>query len=281
MLQICSRVRPLHLPQSSSLFLISTSERASDRPTLVRLHNKLDGHIRPCNTDERASQKRSHVQEGHHRSLDPSLESTFVVIRVVQPERTRDTVGVPGREERRRNADEIGEDGHADSENERSTVHDDDQDRPRAPSDHGMLMQMPRVAKHSDEEQLCRGVRVQTASDQEVRQRNPVRRFRPLGRQAREGRTVYLGPEVDVHDHRKNNVKCCSERLKGPRGFHGILWPTHLGDQDKKHKVPCVGEDGIRNRYKGFEEAGRHRCCNFPVSCWEGTSDRHTDHACN
>lgn len=106
--------------------------------------------------------------------------AVHAVVAVVQPEGARNAVRVPAGEERGSDGHQVREDRHADREHERRPVGEHDQQRPRAPAQHGVLVQVPRVAEHANEEELRRRVRVQAPRDQEVGQRDPVGRLGPF-----------------------------------------------------------------------------------------------------
>ena len=78
---------------------------------------------------------------------------------------------------------QIVEDGYSDCQNERSAVHQQDQQRPSTPPKNGMRVKMLRVPKDADEDKLASSVRVQAASDEEVWQRDAIRRLLPHRRQ--------------------------------------------------------------------------------------------------
>lgn len=58
----------------------------------------------------------------------------------MDPERTGQAISIPGCEERRGNADKVGENRHADGENERGTVGEYDEEGPPEPAGHGVGM---------------------------------------------------------------------------------------------------------------------------------------------
>lgn len=122
------------------------------------IDGRLDGTARP----------RTHaVHAGDAALVEP-------VVRVVQPERARDAVRVPAGEQAGGDGDEVGEDGHADGEHERRAVGQHHQQRPRRPAQDCVLVQVARVPEQADEEEFGRRVRVETARDQEVGERDAV-----------------------------------------------------------------------------------------------------------
>ena len=74
------------------------------------------------------------------------------MVGVVQPEGAREAVRVPGREQGGGDADEIGEDGDGDGEHEGGGVHQQHQEDPSRPTQHGMRVEIVGLPEEADEE---------------------------------------------------------------------------------------------------------------------------------
>ena len=140
-----------------------------------------------------------------------------------------------------------------------------------------MLVQVPRSPEHPDEHQLGGGVRVQRASDEEVGDRDAVRRFRPGGWQRGEGRAGHLGPEIVVRDDGEDDVEARREALQDIGGLHRPPGFFHLRYEDEEHEVARVGEYWVCNGHKGGHEVGRPREINGPPRDWVQTRADHAD----
>lgn len=76
------------------------------------------------------------------------------MIGIVEPEGAREAVRVPRREQRGCDTDKVGEDGNGNGEHEGGRVHQQHQEDPRRPSQHGMGVEIVGFPEESDEEQL-------------------------------------------------------------------------------------------------------------------------------
>lgn len=107
------------------------------------------------NTNKQSGQKRQNINNQRRGATKPRLEPIHTpdlplphpVVRIVKPERTDDTVRVPAREEGGGNGDEVGEDGHADCQDEADSVRDQDQDYPGGPALEGVLVDVAGAAE--------------------------------------------------------------------------------------------------------------------------------------
>ena len=81
----------------------------------------------------------------------------------MDPECTGETIRIPRCEERRSNADEVGEYRDADGENKGGAVGEDDEEGPPEPARHGVGVQMGRVAEEADEDDFGGRVVVESA----------------------------------------------------------------------------------------------------------------------
>ena len=229
----------------------STAKRSADLPTPIRIHNLLDRDIHARHTNEPARGQSHHVHPRHRPPAPPRRHATLIVINIKEPERARDAVGVPAREQARRDADQVIEDGHPDREHERRGVHDEDEQHPSAPAQDGVRVQVPRSAEEAHEEQFRRRVAVERAGDQEIRDGDAVGCFGPFGREGGEGGGGDVGAEVEVGDDGEEDVEARGEDLEHVGGAHGVLGVAHLRDQDEEHEVPGIGEDGVRDADEG------------------------------
>lgn len=159
------------------------------------------------------------------------------MIRIVEPEGTGEAVRVPRREQRRRDPDEVGEDGNGDGEHERGTVHQQHQEDPRRPAQHGMRVEIVRAPEKSDEEQFGGRVRVQRAGDQEVGDGDAVSGFLPVQGKTAERRAGDGIADVDVHDDGEDDIEGRRDALKRVSCLHRGFGMSHFGDEDEEHEV--------------------------------------------
>jgi len=119
-----------------------------------------------------------------------------------------------------------------------------------------MFMEMPRAPEKPQEDQLRSSMRVQTPSDEEIRDGNGKGCFLPLDRKAREGRRLDFVADIDVSDDCEDCVIGCRETLQHIRRFHGVAGVPHLGDQNKEHEMAGIGEYRICDGYECVCEGG-------------------------
>jgi len=84
-------------------------------------------------------------------------------------------------------------------------------------------------AEEADEEELCGGVRVQAAGDEEVGDGDAVGGFLPFEGEGAEGGGGDGGAGVDVGDDGEDGIEGCGEDLEGVGGFHGVAGVFHFG----------------------------------------------------
>ena len=116
----------------------STAKRRRDLAGRVSIHNLLDGHIHPCDTNERSSRQCRYVQPRHRPSLLHCLHAPLIDPRVIQPERSGKPVREVTGEKTGGNADQVVEDGHTHRQHERCSIHRKDQEYPYAPTKYGI-----------------------------------------------------------------------------------------------------------------------------------------------
>ena len=103
------------------------TERLSDQSRIISHHDRLNDRIQPGNTYERPSNDCQDIDRKHERPLFQGLHPTLEEIRVMYPERTGETIRVPGREKRRGDTDEVGKNGDADRQDEGGAVGEHDE----------------------------------------------------------------------------------------------------------------------------------------------------------
>ena len=104
------------------------------------------------------------------------------MINIIQPERPCNPIRIPACKKTRRDPDQVIEDRHAHHKHEGRSVHQEDEKNPAAPAQQSMRMEMSTFTEEAYKEQFRCSVAVQTACNQEIRDRDAVRRFRPLRR---------------------------------------------------------------------------------------------------
>lgn len=147
-------------------------------------------------------------------SLQP-IHASPVLVCVVNPEGTGDPVSVPRGEERGCNTNQVIEDGYPNGQDESCSVHDEDEEHPSAPSEHGMAMEVDALPEEPNEEELSGGMGVQASCDEEIRDSDPIRGFGPDRREGAESRGSDSFTDVEVDDYGKHSVEGCSEALQG------------------------------------------------------------------
>jgi len=152
----------------------------------------------------------------------------MIVVLVMKEEGAGDAVRVPRRKQRRSDADEVIEDGHADGEDESGSVHDEDEHDPRRPSQERVRVQVFAAAEDAHEDEFCCRVAVEAARDQEVRDRDAIRCFGPLDAQARERRAQHAVAQIHVAHYREDGVERGCEGLQRVCRFHGVGRLAHL-----------------------------------------------------
>lgn len=110
-----------------------------------------------------------------------------------------------------------------------------------------MTVQVSASPKDPNEKKFASGMTVERARNQEIRQGDPKRGFRPDEREGAKGRTGDVVSEVDVADGGKDGVEGRREDLQRVRRFHRVGWSVHLGHEDEEHEVAGVGEDGLES----------------------------------
>ena len=99
----------------SSIFIIpshqnsstSTSKRCPNLPTRICIHNPLNCDIQARPTNKCTSHKRRCSQSRLRPLLPPLPNPIPIMIRIVQPERARNAVGIPARKQTRPETDNV------------------------------------------------------------------------------------------------------------------------------------------------------------------------------
>lgn len=190
------------------------------------------------------------------------------------PKRPSESIRVPAGKQTARNSNQIIEDWHPNGQHKRRRIHQKDQHHPDSPSNHGVRMQMLRLPEKPHKQQLCCGVAIQAARDQEIRYRDRVRRLLPIVRQTRERRGRDRGTDVNIQHHSEDDVKHRRESLQDPRRAHGLRGVLHLGDEDEEHVMPSESKDRVRDADKSGGEI-----CRFDERVRrKGKADPRADH---
>lgn len=119
-------------------------------------------HRHTRNADEQSRQKGQDADDQAKRAVEPCPEARDApglsliqaVVRIVQPESTDDSVGVPACEEGGGEGDQVREYGHANCKDECRAVHDQYQDRPGRPALECVLLDMSSSPEEADEEEF-------------------------------------------------------------------------------------------------------------------------------
>jgi hypothetical protein len=194
------------MPYAMTLNISSTRERRDYGSAFVRLDDRSDRHVHSRHANEGSHNDRNNAKRRLKPLASPTIRPISVMVLIVKPEETGATrssaldqtpssiqqqhlhpISKPSSKQRRRNPNQIIENRHPNSQHKRSGIHQEYQSHPHPPPENSVRVQVLGAAENSDEDQLARRVGVQATRDQEVGQRDAVRRFLPDGLQGREG----------------------------------------------------------------------------------------------
>lgn len=159
----------------------------------------------------------------------------LVPLEVVHPKQRREDETERRREQTAGQAEEVVEDGHGLADDEGERAEDEVDAEPGGPVQHGVGLQVARVAQQPHEQVLGRDVLVDAVADDEPRQRDAVADLLEQGARAAERRRRQPLPRVPVDDQAEDEVQQPDDDAVDVAGLAVVLGAAHLGDDGKVH----------------------------------------------